>query len=117
MDGGAEQAELNTPPRAATPMSVFGPRARFPFAEGRSYTPSDAPKEKLFALHELLGIERSSSCIPPHTELMSVTADAVAAKGGSYLGVGLVPVTIPDAELSGSMRKASAACAFITCRT
>ena len=38
-------------------VHVFGPRARFPFAEGRSYTPSDAPKELLFGLHERLGIQ------------------------------------------------------------
>ena len=37
---------------------VFGPQARFPFAAGRSYTPADAPKEKLFAMHKLMGIER-----------------------------------------------------------
>jgi 2-pyrone-4,6-dicarboxylate lactonase len=35
---------------------IFGPRARFPYAPVRSFTPSDAPKEMLFALHEFLGI-------------------------------------------------------------
>jgi 2-pyrone-4,6-dicarboxylate lactonase len=83
-----------------THVHVFGPRARFPFAEGRSYTPSDAPKEKLFALHMMLGIER---CVIVHTAAhgndLSVTADAIAAKGGRYLGVGLVPLTITDAAL------------------
>lgn len=81
-------------------VHVFGPRARFPFAEGRSFTPSDAPKEKLFALHQMSGIER---CVIVHTAAhgydLSVTADAIAAKGGAYLGVALVPVTISDAEL------------------
>jgi 2-pyrone-4,6-dicarboxylate lactonase len=93
--------KLKLPPRACDAhVHVFGPRARFPFAEGRSFTPSDAPKEKLFALHEMLGIER---CVIVHTAAhgtdLSVTADAIAAKGGSYLGVGLVPVTIDAAEL------------------
>ncbi len=81
-------------------VHVFGPRARFPFAAGRSFTPSDAPKEKLFARHEFLGIER---CVIVHTAAhghdLSATADAIAAKDGSYLGVGLMPVTISDAEL------------------
>jgi len=37
-------------------VHVFGPRAIFPFAENRPFTPADAPKEKLFALHATLGI-------------------------------------------------------------
>jgi 2-pyrone-4,6-dicarboxylate lactonase len=81
-------------------VHVFGPRARFPFSEGRSFTPSDAPKEKLFALHEFLGVER---CVIVHTAAhgfdLAVTADALAAKGGAYKGVALVPTTISDAEL------------------
>lgn len=93
--------KLKLPPGACDAhVHVFGPRARFPFAEGRSFTPSDAPKEKLFALHEMLGIER---CVIVHTAAhgtdLSVTADAIAAKDGSYLGVGLVPVTIDAAKL------------------
>jgi len=81
-------------------VHIFGPRARFPFAEGRSYTPSDAPKEKLFALHEFLGIER---CVIVHSAAhgydLRATTDALAAKGGAYKGVALVPTTISDAEL------------------
>ena len=38
---------------------IFGPAAEFPFAPERNYTPVDAPKQKLFALHRLLGIERA----------------------------------------------------------
>jgi 2-pyrone-4,6-dicarboxylate lactonase len=47
-------------------VQVFGPRARFPFAEGRRYTPSDAPKELLFNLHERLGIQQ---CVIAHIHL------------------------------------------------
>ena len=32
---------------------VFGPAARFPYAAERRYTPADAPKEALAALHAL----------------------------------------------------------------
>src|SRR2546430_2696794 len=36
---------------------VFGPQAKFPFAPERGYTPEDAPKEALAALHRHLGAE------------------------------------------------------------
>ena len=81
-------------------VHVFGPRARFPFAEGRSYTPSDAPKELLFGLHERLGIQHCVIVQPAcHGFDNSVTADATSATGGSYKGVGLVPLSISDDEL------------------
>ena len=81
-------------------VHVFGPRARFPLFEGRSYTPSDAPKELLFRLHERIGIQHCVIVQPAcHGYDNSVTADATTATGGSYKGVGLVPLTISDAEL------------------
>jgi 2-pyrone-4,6-dicarboxylate lactonase len=81
-------------------VHVFGPRARFPFAEGRRYTPSDAPKEFLFKLHERLGIQHCVIVQPAcHGEDNSVTVDAIAATGGSYKGVALVPLSVSDAEL------------------
>ncbi len=93
--------KLKLPPGACDAhVHVVGPRARFPFPASRSFTASDAPKEKLFALHEMLGIER---CVVVHTAAhgldLSVTADALAAKNGSYLGIALVPVTISDGDL------------------
>jgi 2-pyrone-4,6-dicarboxylate lactonase len=81
-------------------VHVFGPRKRFSFAEGRRYTPSDAPKELLFKLHERLGIQHCVIVQPAcHGADNSVTIDAIAAAGGSYKGVALVPVTISDTEL------------------
>ena len=38
---------------------VFGPAARFPYAPERRYTPEDAPKEALAALHARLGLGRA----------------------------------------------------------
>src|SRR5712671_1025040 len=38
---------------------VFGPAARFPYAPERKYTPDDAPKEKLFALRDFLGLDKN----------------------------------------------------------
>jgi len=79
---------------------VFGPQARFPFAPIRSFTPCEAPKEKLFALHALLGVER---CVVVQSNAHgldnSVTEDAIAARKGKYVGIALVPVSVSDAEL------------------
>jgi 2-pyrone-4,6-dicarboxylate lactonase len=81
-------------------VHVFGPRARFAFAPERRFTPCEAPKERLFALHAMLGIER---CVVvqsnAHGYDNAVSADAIASREGDYVGVALVPVTIADAEL------------------
>jgi len=82
-------------------VHVFGPAARFPFAETRSFTPADVPKEALFALHRELGIERcvivQSLC---HGYDNRVVEDAIAAGGGNYLGVALLPLDVADEELA-----------------
>jgi 2-pyrone-4,6-dicarboxylate lactonase len=93
--------KLRLPPLACDAhVHVFGPARVFPFAPDSPFIPADAPKERLFALHALLGIERcvvvQSTC---HGYDNSVTADAIAAKRGSYLGVALVPADVSDAEL------------------
>ena len=76
-------------------VHVFGPRAKFPFAPNRKSTPADAPKEKLFAMHKRLGIER---CIIVqsivHGNDNTVVEDAIDAGGGNYLGVALVDVDV-----------------------
>jgi 2-pyrone-4,6-dicarboxylate lactonase len=92
---------LKLPPGSCdTHFHIFGPRVRFPYAPGRPSTPMDAPKEALFALHELLGIDHG---VVVHTQAHghdnAATADALAAKGGAYRGIALVPVDITDAEL------------------
>jgi 2-pyrone-4,6-dicarboxylate lactonase len=94
-------------PRLALPegacdahVHVFGPRKRFAFAAARTYTPSDAPKEALFALHEFLGIDHCVIVQPNcHGYDNAVTADAVAATGGAYRGIALLPITVADREL------------------
>ena len=95
-------------PRLALPagacdshVHVFGPAARFPFDPARGFTPVDAPKEALFALHKVLGIDR---CVIVQSLIHGfdnrVVEDAIAAGGGRYLGVALVPADVPDAELA-----------------
>jgi 2-pyrone-4,6-dicarboxylate lactonase len=80
-------------------VHVMGPASRFPFANV-ALTKVDAPKERLFALHDILGIEH---CVIVHTSSHgydnSATTDALAAKGGAYRGVALVPTDVSDAEL------------------
>ncbi len=82
-------------------VHVFGPASRFPFAASRNFTPVDAPKETLFALHRQLGIER---CVIVQSAMHGfdnrAVEDAIAAGGGRYLGVALVPVNVADAELA-----------------
>lgn len=79
---------------------VFGPAHRFPYAEERSYTPVDAGKETLFALHGHLGIERAvivqASC---HGRDNRATLDAIAAGEGRYRGIAMVPPDIGEEEL------------------
>lgn len=81
-------------------VHVFGPAHRFPYSPGRNFTPVDAPKEALFALHRTLGIARCvivQSLV--HGMDNAVVEDAIAAGGGRYLGVALVPVDVTDREL------------------
>lgn len=79
-----------------THVHVFGPTRKFPYDKNSSFHPGDAPKEQLFTLHQMLGIEYcvivQSGC---HGYDNSVVADAMAAKPGRYLGIALLP---PDVE-------------------
>ena len=84
-----------------THFHAVGPFNRFPISKQASYTPDhDAPKEKLFALHKHLGIERGvvvQSAV--HGFDNSVSADLIAAKPKDYRGIALLPVDIKDDEL------------------
>lgn len=81
-------------------VHVFGPADRFPFAASRNFTPVDAPKETLFALHRRMGIGR---CVIVQSAVHGfdnrAAEDAIAAGDGRYLGVALVPANVADAEL------------------
>jgi 2-pyrone-4,6-dicarboxylate lactonase len=83
-----------------THCHVFGPVAVFPYAADSKFRPGEAPKEKLFALHDMAGIERcvvvQSGC---HGFDNSATADAIAARKGRYLGVALLPPEVSDDEI------------------
>ena len=80
---------------------VFGPGNRFPYAPNRSYTPPDAPKEKLAALHRHLGLSRAvlvqASC---HGTDNSAMLDAIAASNDAWRGVAMVGPDVTDNELA-----------------
>ena len=84
---------------------VFGPAVKFPYAPERRYTPPDAPKERLRALHEHLGISRAvlvqASCHGTDNRAM---LDALAwarrfEPAGAWRGVAMVGKEVADREL------------------
>lgn len=80
---------------------VFGPAAKFPYAPNRRYTPEDAPKEALAALHDHLGVERAvivqASC---HGKDNAAMLDALAWRPDHYRGVAIVDDTISGGDLA-----------------
>jgi len=80
---------------------VFGPAHKFPYAAERSYTPPDAPKEGLAALHRVLGIERAvivqASCHGTDNRAM---LDAIAGSDGRWRGVAIVDDDVSERALA-----------------
>src|ERR1700751_2496079 len=79
---------------------VFGPESRFPYAPERKYTPCDAPKDKLFALRDYLGLDRNvivqASC---HGKDNAALIDAMENSAGRARGIAVVGEAVSDAEL------------------
>lgn len=80
---------------------VFGPAATFPFAENRTFTPHDVPKEALGRLHEHLGLDRAvivqSAC---HGNDHRALVDALRAGKGRYRGVALLPASASHGDVA-----------------
>jgi 2-pyrone-4,6-dicarboxylate lactonase len=80
---------------------VFGPAAKFPYAPERRYTPEDAPKEALTALHALLGVERAAivqaSC---HGKDNRAMLDAIADAPDRRRGVAMIDDSFADKDLA-----------------
>jgi len=78
---------------------VFGPGDKFPYAPNRRYTPEDASKETLAALHAQLGVERTvivqASCHGTDNRAM---LDAIAANPTRTRGVAIVDDSFSDAD-------------------
>ena len=89
------------PPRGACDAHchVFGPGDRFPYAPNRRYTPADAPKEMLRALHDHLGVERAvivqASC---HGTDNAAMLDCIASDPKRYRGVAIVDDGFTDRD-------------------
>lgn len=79
---------------------VFGPECEFPFAPERKYTPVDAGKDQLFALHRHLGIDRSvivqATC---HGADNRALVDALKASGGKSRGIAVVRRDVTKEQL------------------
>lgn len=84
---------------------VFGPAAKFPYAPNRRYTPQDAPKETLAALHARIGVERAvivqASCHGTDNRAM---LDAVASAPDRYRGVAIVDDSFADSDFEALHR-------------
>jgi 2-pyrone-4,6-dicarboxylate lactonase len=80
---------------------VFGPAAKFAYAPERRYTPEDAPKEALTALHALLGVERAvivqASC---HGKDNRAMLDAIADAPDKRRGVAFVDDGFTEKDLA-----------------
>ncbi len=79
---------------------VFGPGDVFPYAPNRRYTPDDAPKEMLKALHDHLGISRAvivqASC---HGNDNRAMLDALAWRPEHYRGVTILDENTPGTDI------------------
>jgi 2-pyrone-4,6-dicarboxylate lactonase len=79
---------------------VFGPGNVFPYAPNRRYTPEDAPKETLKALHDHLGISRAvivqASC---HGNDNRAMLDALAWRPDYYRGVAILDENTPGTDI------------------
>jgi 2-pyrone-4,6-dicarboxylate lactonase len=84
---------------------VFGPEAKFPYAPERKYTPCDAPKEKLIALRDFLGLDKNvivqASC---HSKDNRAMVDALETSDNRARGVAFVGPEVTDAELKAMDR-------------
>ena len=100
-DPNPRKPRIALPPLACdSHFHVFGPHSTFPYAPDRPFTPTDAPKEDLFRLHEFLGFQRGvfvhSTC---HGSDHAVLVDMLAAGKGRYRGVALIRPTTPPGEV------------------
>src|ERR1700731_5393381 len=98
---GPSKPRFKVPPGAVDAhCHVFGPGTEFPFAPERKYTPCDASKQQLYALHGHLGFARNVVVQAPcHGADNRAMVDALAHSGGRARGVATVRRSVGDAEL------------------
>src|SRR3954463_11119898 len=85
---------------------IHGDPAKFPFFEGRVYTPELASPEEMVALHKALHIERVVIVTPSvYGTDNSATLFGMKARGAAARGVAVIDNKTPDSELD-AMAKA-----------
>jgi predicted TIM-barrel fold metal-dependent hydrolase len=83
-----------------THCHVFGPAAKFPYAEPRSYTPDDAPLEAYLAMLDRLGFDRGVLVQPSaygrdNTAMLdALTREPKRLRGVGVGGAELTPATL-----------------------
>jgi predicted TIM-barrel fold metal-dependent hydrolase len=84
------------PPKACdTHAHVFGPAARFPYADDRSYTPPDAPLAKYLAMLDATGFDRGVLVQgSAHGRDNSAMLDALARQPERLRGVAVADETV-----------------------
>jgi 2-pyrone-4,6-dicarboxylate lactonase len=79
---------------------IFGPSDRFPYADGRGYTPPDATLESYLALHDRLGFERGVVVQGnAHGYDNAAILDALARTPGRLRGVAITDTRIGEKDL------------------
>jgi predicted TIM-barrel fold metal-dependent hydrolase len=93
--------QVPPPPNACdTHAHVFGPAARFPYAEDRSYTPPDAPLEKYLGMLDTLGFARGVLVQgSAHGRDNSAMLDALKRQPHRLRGVAVADADIAPATL------------------
>lgn len=92
---------IRPPPKSCdTQAHVFGPASRFPYAEGRGYTPPDCPVDLFIRLLDHLGIERGVIVHgSAHGTDNRVSLDGIASYPERLRGVAVIAPDTPDGEL------------------
>lgn len=81
-------------------VHVYGPGARFPFAQNYVHAAFDAPKEALVTMHDTIGAARGVIVHgATHGTDLSVTLDALEAGRGRYRAVAIVGNAVTDRRL------------------
>lgn len=100
---------LPPPGACCTQAHVFGPADRFPYADGRGYTPPDAPIDTYLNLLDTLGLDRGVIVHgSAHGSDNRASLDGIATAPDRLRGIAVVDPDISDSELGkladGGMR-------------
>ena len=97
----ATKVNFDVPARACDCHThIHGDPAKFPFFEGRVYTPEPASPEEMAALHRALHIERVVIVTPSvYGTDNSATIYGIKARGASARGVAVIDEKTPESDL------------------